>query len=81
MDDVKVPIWFKDERGDVPVCYCANLTRDEIRRAVALGCTSIGEIRAVTGKTQTGQCRRKSPSGTCCHQAVQQVIQEALAQN
>ncbi len=73
--DVRVPVWFKDPGSDVPLCYCAGLTRAEVKEAVAKGCRTIGEIRETTGKTRQGHCRTENPSGRCCHPVLQEVVQ------
>mgnify|MGYP000892608152 FL=1 len=75
---VQVPIWYKDQNSSVPICYCAKLTRGEIIEAVKKGATTITEVRQLTGKTQTGECHSKNPSGRCCHNAVQEVIDRTL---
>ena len=68
--DLQVKVWFKDLDDDsVPVCYCSNLTRAEIKEAVINGYTTPTEIRKYTGKTITGNCLIENPAGKCCHQA------------
>lgn len=73
--DLKVAIWYKDLEDDkVPICYCSNLTRAEIREAVDKGYTTASEIRKYTGKSITGNCLTKNPTGKCCHQALAKEI-------
>lgn len=68
ISDIETQIWFKNSSDeDCPICYCANLTRREIKEAVSKGYKTISEIRKFTGKTTTGQCLRKNPIGKCCH--------------
>lgn len=74
IDFLSVPIWFKNSDYSVPICYCAHLTRGEIIEAVKKGCKTIIEVRELTRKTTTGKCRRKNPSGTCCHKTLQELI-------
>ncbi|KAL0232845.1 hypothetical protein GEMRC1_011592 [Eukaryota sp. GEM-RC1] len=73
-ESIGVPIWYKDSSPEVPICYCANLTRGEIIEADNEGDNTLAKVRKCTGKTQTGQCRTKNPSGRCCHKEVQKVI-------
>lgn len=44
-DDLSVPIWFKEE-SPVPICYCKNVTDEEILDHVVNKqcCTNIEEI-------------------------------------
>lgn len=75
---LKVPIWFKEQGDDVPICYCSNLSRARILEAVREGYTTIADIRAHTGATRTGECAGKNPTGKCCHQTFQALIDAAL---
>lgn len=69
--EVRVPVWFKDEGPDVPLCYCAGVTRGEIRRAVEEGCLpTLEAIRERTGAGKGGRCPVENPSGRCCHSAL-----------
>ncbi len=72
--DVNVPIWFKDDSETCPICYCSNLSRGEIIEAVRRGKKTIPDIRNYTGKQNTGQCLTKNPIGSCCHNAIQDLI-------
>jgi len=73
--DLKVQVWFKDLDDDsVPVCYCSNLTRGEIKEALVKGYTTVAEIRKYTGKNITGKCLTENPTGKCCHQAFAEEI-------
>jgi len=72
---LKVAIWYKNLEDDkVPICYCSNLTRGEIKEAVDKGYITAAEIRKYTGKSITGNCLTKNPKGKCCHQALAEEI-------
>lgn len=60
-------IWFKDQGMNVPICYCSNITRQEIYEAVDEGCTDIKEVRNYLDKNITGKCELMNPVGGCCH--------------
>lgn len=66
INDIKTPIWYKDSRLEVPICYCSNLTRGEIFQAVKKGCKTIDEIQKYTNKNITGNCNKMNPLGKCC---------------
>ena len=64
--DLVSPLFFKDNSDSVPVCYCSNLTRGEIKDAVKNGCKSIDDVQNYTGKDVTGMCEERNPLGKCC---------------
>lgn len=45
------------------VCYCANVTKAQIMRAVEAGAQSLKDIKAATGACTQGRCREASPRG------------------
>ena len=79
-DDLNEPVFFKDNSDNVPICYCSNLTRGEIKNAVSKGCKTIKEVRDFTGKTITGKCKEKNPLGSCCTNSLFYEINQALGQ-
>lgn len=82
LSDLNVKVWFKDVSDkNVPICYCSNLTRKEIREAVSKGYTTITEIRNYTGKNITGNCLTENPTGRCCHQALNKEIEKYSNEN
>ncbi len=60
------------------ICYCAGITRDEIRQAVMMGARKEEEVRLITGKTQQGHCQEKHPRGICCKEEFHREITTAL---
>lgn len=76
--DLRVRVWFKETEEPLPICYCSNLTREQIVRAVEAGNTTIDAVRKVTGATTTGKCLTKNPTGRCCHKVFQEVIDSVL---
>ena len=58
-------IWFKEVPPPVPICYCANVTEEEIfyHVAVAKCCTSLDDIRKHTGAHSGHECLTKNPAG------------------
>ncbi|TDO73753.1 BFD-like [2Fe-2S] binding protein [Halanaerobium saccharolyticum] len=74
-EDLKIAVWYKDSEDDkVPICYCSNLTRGEIKEAVDKGYTTAAEIRKYTGKSITGNCLTENPASQCCHQTLTKEI-------
>jgi bacterioferritin-associated ferredoxin len=62
-DALSVPIWFK-EKSPVPVCYCQDVTDEEIWKHVAIYgcCNSLEDIQSHTGANTGCQCNIKSPA-------------------
>ena len=79
---LNVKVWFKDiSHENVPICYCSNLTRKEIKEAVVKGYTTITEIRNYTDKNITGNCLTENPTGRCCHRALNEEISKYSVEN
>jgi bacterioferritin-associated ferredoxin len=76
VSDLVRPLFYKDISDNVPVCYCSDLTRGEIKIAVERGCTSIGKVQKFTKKNITGHCEKMNPLGKCCKQVFQRIIKE-----
>lgn len=76
INEIKVPLWFKDLGSEVPICYCSVLTRGEIINAVKNGCKTIDEVQKYTGKNITGKCREENPLGKCCRNVFLKTMEE-----
>jgi hypothetical protein len=76
--DLKVRVGNKETADPIPLCYCFDYSREDIRRDIeANGKTSVqDEIKA---EVQGGfcACEVKNPSGTCCLGDITRAIQEA----
>jgi hypothetical protein len=69
--DVKVRVGIKETADPIPLCYCFDYSREDIRKTSVLE-----EIKA---EVQGGfcACEVKNPSGTCCLGDITRAIQEA----
>jgi bacterioferritin-associated ferredoxin len=76
--DLVKPLFYKDKSDDVPICYCSDLTRGEIKNAVRKGCQSISEVQKFTKKNITGKCEKRNPLGKCCKQVFLRTIKEEI---
>jgi len=74
--DLVKPLFYKDKSYNVPICYCTDLTRGEIKNAVKNGCESISEVRKFTKKNITGHCEKMNPLGKCCKQVFLRTIKQ-----
>ncbi|WP_412679672.1 putative iron-sulfur cluster-binding metallochaperone [Brevibacillus choshinensis] len=73
MQDLKVPVFQKDDGSEVPVCYCFGLSRASlISEAKA---NAIDFIREQVRENRCG-CEVNNPQGACCLGNVSHVVQQ-----
>jgi bacterioferritin-associated ferredoxin len=65
-DDVKTRVTFKEKRSPKPLCYCKQVTEEDVIKAIGDGATTFEEVRSRTGIGGGGQCKLTNPSGRCC---------------
>jgi NAD(P)H-nitrite reductase large subunit len=71
-------LFYKDKSDNAVICYCADLTRGDIKKAVRNGRTTAGEVRKYTKKTGSGNCDKKNPLGKCCKTVLLRTVKEEL---
>lgn len=78
--DVKVRVGLKETEDPIPLCYCFDYSRADIRREVeGKGSTDIpGRIKAEV-KAGYCACEVKNPTGGCCLGEVTRAVREARA--
>jgi len=80
-EQVKVPIWFKNDADPRFACYCSEVTIDQVKETVRdKGARKMKDVLAITGAMKNSKCEVKNPLGVCCHETIQQAIDEALAE-
>lgn len=64
-NQLKNKIWFKQVELPVPICYCLNVTEEEILRHVAVEkcCSTLEDIQKHTGANTGKECSTKNPAG------------------
>ncbi len=76
-EEVRVPVAWKEGADPKIICYCNNVTYDEIVSAVAESkARTVKEVALLTGAMKNGNCRVNNPKGTCCHRDIESVINE-----
>lgn len=79
-DQVKVPIWFKEDANPKYSCYCSKVTEEQVIDAVIKhGAKTVKEVNAITGAMKDSNCKENNPLGTCCHEIIQDAINKGLA--
>ncbi len=75
--DVKVRVGIKETANPIPLCYCFDYSRENIRRDIeSSGSTTV--LEDIKAEVQGGfcACEVKNPSGACCLGDVTRAIQE-----
>jgi bacterioferritin-associated ferredoxin len=76
---VKVPIWFKKDADPKYICFCNQVTEQQIINAVLNdGAKNIKDIIRLTGAMKNGKCEINNPLGKCCSHFIQETINKAL---
>ena len=82
-EDLKVPIWFKHNKDRYIVCYCRNITLDDIV-SVVLNHPSLHHTKDVIKHLEKGHiktdCKHNNPSGMCCEKLFDNAILYAMKQ-
>lgn len=64
-NNLKVPVYQKNQRIDVPVCYCFDWTREKLLQAVSTDPKPADQIKAHVQAGRCG-CEVNNPQGACC---------------
>lgn len=77
--DLKVPVFQKDSRAEVSVCYCFEWTRQRIGEEIERNGSSsaIASIKAQIKAKRCG-CEVNNPQGHCCLGNVRQVVEQEM---
>lgn len=65
-DQVRVPVWFKEQASPRIICYCKNVTDSDILEHIVTRqcCNSLREIQEHTGANTGHECLTKNPAGS-----------------
>ena len=78
-NQIKVPIWFKNDANPKYICYCNHVTEQQILDAVINhGAKDMKDIIRLTGAMKNGNCEVNNPLGKCCSPAIYESINKAL---
>jgi len=57
------------------ICYCLNVTEEEIVQAIRDGAKTLSDIQKATQACTGNQCKELNPSGKCCSRDILKIIQ------
>ncbi len=59
---------------DKTICYCKNVSKEEILKAIKDGAQSLKGIQEKTGACTGNQCKELNPSGKCCSGDIRKLL-------
>ena len=77
--DVKTRVTFKEKDHPRPLCYCKQVTEEDVIAAIEKGAKSFEEVKLATGIGGGGQCKITNPAGRCCSRNYKPFIERELA--
>ena len=66
--EVKTKVFLKEKGSPKPLCYCKQVTEEDVIEAIKRGAESVHDVEKLTGIGSGGYCIVTNPSGRCCRQ-------------
>lgn len=66
ISDIKTRVTFKERTSPRPLCYCKQVTEEDVINAIEGGAANVDEVRNITGIGGGGHCKITNPAGRCC---------------
>ena len=76
--EVKTKVFLKEKGSPRPLCYCKQVTEENVIGAVRKGAKSIEEVEEMTDIGNGGHCIITNPSGKCCRPFYIEFIKRTL---
>lgn len=61
---------------DEIICYCSNVSKQQIIDAIHNGAKSLDDIRKMTSACTVGKCKELSPRKRCCSPDILDILKE-----
>jgi len=78
-DDAKTRVTFKESSSPRPLCYCKQVTEEDVIKAIDNGARTFEDVKQATGIGGGGQCKVTNPAGRCCSRNYRPFIDGELA--
>lgn len=78
--EVKTKVFLKEKGSPRPLCYCKHVTVEDVIEAIKNGAKGVEEVEKLTGMGNGGFCTVTNPTGRCCKQFYEDLINELLAE-
>jgi len=59
---------------DEIICFCQQVTKSEIEKAITDGAKTLKDIQKMTGACTGSTCKELNPSGKCCSSAIHDLL-------
>ncbi len=56
------------------VCYCRNVTKGQVLKAIEEGAANLREVMDRTNAGKGRDCAIKNPRKTCCHMDIRRIL-------
>jgi len=74
---LRIKVWLKDTGDDVPLCYCRNITRGQVKAAWQSGARTYSDVvKAVGVEQEKCNCQYENPAGKCCSGTIKDYLDE-----
>lgn len=78
-NELKVPLWFKEDADPKYICYCSRVTEKDIISAVKnKGAKNIKDVINITGAMENCNCEVNHPTGNCCSNIFKNTVDKIL---
>ena len=61
--DVKTRVTFKEKKAPRPLCYCKQVTEEDVVKSIEKGASTFEEVAEATGIGGGGHCAVTNPAG------------------
>lgn len=68
---------LKMEDPDKMICYCNQVSRNEIEKTIKTGAKTLSDIQKSTGACTGNQCKELNPSGKCCSGDINRLLKNS----
>lgn len=58
------------------ICYCSNVTKGEIIKAIDDGAKTLDDIKRMTNACTGGKCRELNPKRKCCSTDILKILDD-----
>ncbi|MEN3057081.1 MAG: (2Fe-2S)-binding protein [Candidatus Methanosuratincola petrocarbonis] len=76
--EVKTRVTFKENDPPRPLCYCKQVTEEDVIGAIGKGANTVEQVIEATGIGGGGLCKFTNPYGRCCSRHYLPFIKRAL---
>lgn len=79
INDLKVPIWFKEKAKPKYICYCNQVTEEEMIQGINNGAKNLKDLIRITGAIKNCNCELNHPTGKCCSTQINEILEKYLS--